>query len=53
LKNKKDLNEPQKHKLKKVKKMFLELVVMQFLKEELKGILETEKFAERLIKLLD
>lgn len=53
LKNEKDLNEPQKHKLKQVKKMFPKLATMQVLKEELREIFATAKNAEGLIKLLD
>ena len=53
LKNEKDLNEPQKYKLKQVKKMFPKLATMQVLKEELREIFETAKNAEGLIKLLD
>ena len=53
MKNEKDLNEPQKQKLKEVKKRFPKLATMQVLKEELREIFETAKNTEGLIKLLD
>jgi transposase len=43
LKNEKDLNEPQKHKLKEVKKMFPKLATMQVVKEELREYLKRPK----------